>query len=171
MARLIITTHPNKGLFIFFIFISKAPNLHSLHPSACFQRLYSSRCFPLFSCLTWSRSEPVQSPRLHLKQQYKDTARMQLSSLQLQLGLNYIWKRYERDRKKDKGGETREYERIDRGKDMETVTPEVRREQREERKPRGVEMIREEEKCETRAWKSRKWGELMAAERRVEQII
>lgn len=39
---------------------------------------------------------------------------------------------------------------------METVTPEVRREQREERKPRGVEMIREEEKCETRAWKSRK---------------
>lgn len=81
---------------------------------------------------------------------------MQLSSLQLQLGLNYIWKRYERDRKKDKGGETREYERIDRGKDMETVMPEVRREQREERKPRGVEMIREEEKCETRAWKSRK---------------
>lgn len=118
MARLIITTHPNKGLFIFFIFISKAPNLHSLHPSACFQRLYSSRCFPLFSSLTWSRSEPVQSPRLHLKQQYKDTARMQLSSLQLQLGLNYIWKRYERDRKKDKGGETREYERINRGKDM-----------------------------------------------------
>lgn len=51
------------------------------------------------------------------------------------------------------------------------VTPAVRREQWEERKPRGVEMIREEEKCETRAWKSRKREELMAAERRAEQII